>query len=34
MTHTRTDVTAPSTLTELRDGVLIITLNRPHARNA
>ncbi|MFZ2176796.1 MAG: enoyl-CoA hydratase/isomerase family protein, partial [Rhodococcus sp. (in: high G+C Gram-positive bacteria)] len=34
MTATRTDVGAPSVLTELRDGVLAVTLNRPHARNA
>jgi crotonobetainyl-CoA hydratase len=34
MTLTRTDVTAASALTELRDGVLVITLNRPHVRNA
>ncbi|MCD2100444.1 enoyl-CoA hydratase-related protein [Rhodococcus rhodochrous] len=34
MTSTRTDVAAPSVLTEFRDGILVVTLNRPHARNA
>ncbi len=29
-----TDTDAPAVLTERRDGVLIITLNRPHVRNA
>ena len=34
MTPTRTDISAPPVLTDLRDGILVITLNRPHARNA
>ena len=31
---TETDAPAPAVLTERRDGVLLITLNRPHVRNA
>ncbi len=34
MTSAKTDLTAPSVLTELRDGTLVVTLNRPHTRNA
>lgn len=34
MTVTDRDVTAPSVLTELRDGVLVVTINRPDTRNA
>jgi len=34
VTSTRTDLAAPAVLTELRGEVLVITLNRPRARNA
>lgn len=34
MSPTGTEVAAPSVLTDLHEGVLVITLNRPHVRNA
>lgn len=34
MTTTTPETTSPAALTEVRDGIMIITLNRPEARNA